>query len=107
MGCGRSAANAGSVDVDRLGSLLARDERQIRDTYGKTQWEALNMDYGVDPYASSEIYNMRRHTLDWIKSEQRSLGLPSKQSSLERLSSWASKAFSKKGGTPDEPAGGR
>jgi hypothetical protein len=90
--------NAGSVDVDRLGSLLAREEKQIRDAYGATKWEALNMDYGVDSYASSEIYIKRCQTLDWIKGEQRSLGLPSKQSSLERLSRWASKALSKEGG---------
>jgi hypothetical protein len=90
--------SAGSVDVDRLGSLLAREEKQIRDAYGATNWKALDMDYRVDSYASSEIYNERRRTLRWIKGEQRSLGLPSKQSSLERLSRWASKAFSRKGG---------
>ena len=95
--------NAGSVDVDRLGSLLAREESVIRSAYGATKWKSLNMDYGVDSYTSSEIYNKRGDTLSLIKSEQRSLGLPSKQSSFERLSSWASKAFSKKGGTPDVP----
>lgn len=94
---------AGSVDVTRLGTLLAREEEAIRSAYGRTKWQSYNKDFGVSSYTASRIQNARDDTLAWIKSEQRSMGLPSKRSSVARLKSWASKTFAKKGGQPEVP----
>ena len=95
--------NSGSVDISRLGSLLGREEKQIRSIYGSTKWKSWNIDYGVDSYQSSRIQNGRDSMLSWIKSEQKSMGLPSKKSSFGRLSSWVSNAFSKKDGKSGVP----
>lgn len=95
--------DAGRVDVARLGSLLAREEEAIRRAYGRSKWQSLNMDYGVDAYTASRIHGARNSTLAWIKSEQKSMGLPSKKGSMARLKSWASDKFSKHGGKPEVP----
>ena len=97
-------SDAGSIDVGRLGSLLSREEEAIRSAYGRTKWQALTMDHGVDSFTTSRIQNSRDRTLSWIKSEQRSMGLPSKRSSLQRIGSWATKTFSNTGGRPTVPA---
>ncbi|HET7862910.1 MAG TPA: hypothetical protein VFL86_00760 [Burkholderiaceae bacterium] len=95
--------DAGRVDVARLGNLLAREEEAIRSAYGRSKWQSLNMDYGVDAYTASRIHGARNSTLAWIKSEQKSMGLPSKKGSMARLKSWASNKFSKKVGKPEVP----
>jgi len=96
-------STAGNVDASRLGSLLARQEEAVRSSYGRNKWQSYNMDYGVDSYTSSVIQGTRDRTLSRIKREQRSMGLPSKLSSVDRLKSWAGKTFSKKGGRSTVP----